>query len=394
MRKTAKILLCSGMACALAASGLAAGELRTPSVLAEETHKVAAVYSDMSAVAATSVYVRKSLSVDAADRYMMTAVVKGANRQSTYRFGLSAADNEIGQRLDFVLSTGELASYATLYGTEKRSDLGYRRLITEGISPDEEIEMTVIRDGAWFYFLVNGKLCQIRIFDIADSVPGISASGCTVNASDIRYTADDAEVTSAIEACKVNYKGYGVGNEYANYNGVRIINENSFAFETSAQSKVLEYTRMAFDGTYSGDVEVTFTTSSLAPLPTADTGDGSKWPKLALVLYYDRGYEDMLCLGVGKKQDRVETYIYNEIVQWYNHSDFTGDKSTASVIDRDGDIQFRIVISNNGYSKAFRIYVNGALFALRTSTAYGDIRFGFAGEYVSGTVRDFTVRQL
>lgn len=393
MKKTVKIALCGlAVGAALMGGAVAAVGPRYAEAASETKTPTATMSASRAEVVSSDAkYVRKALDYAPSTKYMVSAVIGASNLRSDYKFGLCAATNDIEQCLDLVLIGGEIASYATLYGTDRRYDLGYRRTITDGISSASSIRMTAIRDGDTFYLAVNGKLRQMRKFDIAPSVPGVTACGARTVADEIEYTADNAEVDAAI--AELAYSGYGVANCHANYGeeSITIKNENTFSFGARTRQNVLTYSRMAFDGGYSGDMEVSFTVSDLVPLASADTGDANKWPKLALLVYYDRGYEDMLCLGAAKKQDRIETYAFNAIVQWYNHSDLTGNASVESTIDRTGDIDFKIDISDTGTYKVFRIYVNGALFALRTSTAHGELRFGFAAEYVSATISDFTV---
>lgn len=341
---------------------------------------------------ATKSYVRKDAGVAASEKYMFTATAVLDGTASDYYFGLSAGGNAIPQNMDFVYGSangGELASYATLYNAEKRYDLGYRHMFSCDADPKTGIELSVIRDGARFYFVCDGALMQIREFDIRGTVPGFAVYNCSAAFEDAVYTDDSSAVDEAIAQCMEQAPSGGVGYCYSNFGGLES-DIDSVVFPDDAMQKPFEYSRTSFAGEYSGDVTVSFTTSGLKPNAAYDTS-GSMWPKLALLISYENGYEDMLCIGVGKKQDRVETFLFTDFTQWHNHADFTGDTSTSSVIDREGDIEFRIEISDMGTFKAYRIYVNDVLFALRSSKSYGPMTFGFASEYVAGQVKDFRV---
>ena len=146
-------------------------------------------------------------------------------------------------------------------------------------------------------------------------------------------------------------------------------------------------------GIYEKDVIVSFTTSGLKVNAANDTS-GNLWPKLALMVYNERGYADMICYGAARKQDRIETYMVNEFTQWYNHSDLTGNTDFNDTLDRNGEIDFRIYVSNTLTAKTYFVYVNDVLVATRTSTTYGAISFGFAAEYVSGTIKNITVTEV
>ena len=347
---------------------------------------------DARVTSAKKEYVRQAADVPASERYVFRADAMLSASSGDYYFGLSAGANEIPQNMDLVYGSangGELASYATLYNADKRYDLGYRRAFACGADPQKGMELCVIRDGALFYFLCEGNLMQVREFDIRASVPGFAAYNCTAAFANAEYSSDPAAVEKALEGCAAQAPQGGVGYCYSNFAGL-VFGSGSVTFPEAAAQKPFEYTKTAFAGEYSGDVTVSFTTSGLKPNPAYDTA-GNLWPKLALLISYENGYEDMLCIGVGKKQDRVETFVFTEFTQWHNHADFTGDTSAASAIDREGDIDFRIEIGDKGTFKTYRIYVNGALFALRTSKSYGPMTFGFASEYVAGTVKNFTV---
>lgn len=341
---------------------------------------------------ATKSYVRKDAGVAASEKYMFTATAVLDGTASDYYFGLSAGGNAIPQNMDFVYGSangGELASYATLYNAEKRYDLGYRHMFSCDADPKTGIELSVIRDGAQFYFVCDGALMQIREFDIRGTIPGFAVYNCSAAFEDAVYTDDSSAVDEAIAQCMAQAPSGGVGYCYSNFGGL-VLDIDSVVFPDDAMQKPFEYSRTSFAGEYSGDVTVSFTTFGLKPNAAYDTS-GSMWPKLALLISYENGYEDMLCIGVGKKQDRVETFLFTDFTQWHNHADFTGDISTESVIDREGDIDFRIEISDMGSCKAYRIYVNDVLFALRSSKSYGPMTFGFASEYVAGQVKDFRV---
>lgn len=349
--------------------------------------------SDKSVSSESAEYVRGAAEVAASTKYAISATVRLTQAGNDYRIGINAASNEIGQNMDFVYASangGEFASYATLYGAEKRYDLGYKRVLTGEVDLNGGVSFTAIRDGETFYFLIDGVLQQIRTFDIGATVPGFSVWNCTGAFTQASYSDNVDEVDAVIAFCREQSPGGGAGNIYSNFAGLQL-DETSVTFPEVCQQKPFEYTKTAFAGSYAGDVTVTFTTANLKPNASYDTAS-NLWPKLALLLNYGNGYEDMLCIGVGKKQDRMETYLYNDFPQWYNHTDFTGNTDTTSIIDRDGEIDFRIEIGNTGYSKTFRIYVNGALFALRTSKSNGDVSFGFASEYVSGEIKNFKVQ--
>lgn len=349
--------------------------------------------SDASVTSATKSYVRKDAEVPEAEKYIFTATVTLTGTGSDYRVGLSAGANTIPQNMDFVyMSTngGGIASYATLYGAEKRYDLGYRHMMYQSFAdPSVGVELSIIRDGEFFYFICEGELMQIREFDILATVPGFAVYNCTASFEGAVYTDDASVVDAAIEQCMAQAPNGGVGYAYSNFSGL-VLSGDSVVFPDNAVQKPFEYTKTAFAGSYSGDVTVSFTTSGLKPNPAYDTS-GNLWPKLAFLISYENGYEDMLCIGVGKKQDRLETCVFTEFRQWHNHADFTGDTSTASVIDREGNIDFRIEISDVGTFKAYRIYVNDVLFALRSSKSHGPMTFGFASEYCAGQVKDFKV---
>ena len=72
----------------------------------------------------------------------------------------------------------------------------------------------------------------------------------------------------------------------------------------------------------------------------------------------------------------------------------TGNTDINDTLDRNGDIHFRIYVSNTVSTKTYFVYVNGELVATRTSTSYGPVSFGFASEYVSGIIKNITVTEV
>ena len=144
---------------------------------------------------------------------------------------------------------------------------------------------------------------------------------------------------------------------------------------------------MAFEGSYTGNMEITFKTKDLAANSTYDNA-GDDMCRLRFLLYYENGQTDMICFGVAKKQNRVETYARYDVLQWFNHTDLTGGNG---YFDWKAENEIRIVLSNSGYSTAYSVYINGKLCAVRSACTSGAVSFGFEAERVSGTVSGFKV---
>jgi len=332
------------------------------------------------------VYTREGIEVPAAEKYMFSANVKVEKRSSGGSIGLCAAINTQGQILELLnMAGGELSSCASLYGSELRSDLGQIKTGVKAYS--SEFSMTVIRDGDLFYLINGEKLCQIREFTCYATVPGFSVMNASASFADISYTSDTEKIDSAIALYKKDFEGYGIGDLYANFGAVTINGASSFTVSEALMKKGMEYTRIAFDGSYCGDMEVTFTASGLKALSSADSG-GDIMCRLRFLIHSENDVTDMICLGVANKQDRIETFAYYDIAQWYYHADLTGDNR---YFDWNAENEFRIVITatENGYT--YTVYVNGALFAMRTALSSGSLRFGFEAENVYGTVSNFKV---
>lgn len=330
---------------------------------------------------------REVLSVPESTKYMLNATVAAEKQLNGSKIGLCAGTNALGQTLDFFYTVGgELSSYAAMYGNEKRSDLGQINIALS--LPTTETSLTVIRDGDLFYLICGEELCQIREFKCDATAPGFSVTNATVQYSDIEFTDDPKKVDSAIASYMHKFEGYGIGDGYANFSGITFHDAGSFTIEDAFLTKSTEYSRIAFADSYSGDMEVTFTTSGLKALASADNS-GDTMCRLRLLLYCENDVIDMICLGVANKQDRIETFSYYDIAQWYSHTDLTGNRS--DYFDWSAENEFRIVLTNTGSSNTYSVYVNGALFAVRSSGASGPVQFGFEAENVCGTVRNFKV---
>ncbi len=331
-------------------------------------------------------YTREILDVPDSDKYMLSATVSVTKLLSGAQFGLCAGSNPQGQTIDLLTSVGsDVFSYASLYGSELRSDLGEIR--TAARFSDKDPTMTVIRDGDLFYLINGSTLCQIREFPCYSTAPGFTAMSASVSFAKIEYTNDPQKVDAAIASYMSGFAGYGFGEHYANFGGINFINENSFSVDSDLMKKGVEYTRMAFAGSYSGDMEVSFTVSGLQALASADNS-GDAMCRLRLLVYCDNDVIDMICLGVANKQDRIETFAYYDIAQWFYHTDLTGD---AGYFDWSKDNRIRIRITNTNGSNTYTVYVNDALYAIRSSCVSGSVSFGFEAENVYGTVSNFKV---
>lgn len=341
----------------------------------------------------TKTYARNEyVEAQPSDCYVFSASVSLTNLADDGKAGLNAGSNILPHNMDFLYdnSRKELATYATLYNADRRLDLGYRYMLTD--STGTELSLTVLRNGKMFYFLNNGELVQMRELDIKPTVPGFTVYNGEIEYTDVYYSADKSEVEEMISQC-VPGNQLTLGQEYANFNAYNVGEDGTLTLDSRCVDKPFEYSRVGLKGVYEGDVEISFTTSQLKVNAANDTA-GDLWPKLALMVYNDNGYSDMICYGAGRKQDRIETYMVNEFYQWYNHGDLTGNTDINDTLDRNGDIQFRIYVSNTVSTKTYFVYVNGELVATRTSTSYGPVSFGFASEYVSGIIKNITVTEV
>ncbi len=330
---------------------------------------------------------REILDVPVSTKYMLRADIVPENPSTGSKIGLCAGTNSHMQILDFFgITGGELASHSTMYGNETRADLG---MIKTAISSQKtETSMTVIRDGDLFYLIQGDTLLQIREFNCDATAPGFSVSFATVQYKNIEYTNDPAAVDDAIARYMSQYKGYGIGDGHANFGGITFHDEGSFTLDESFLNKSTDYSRIAFAGSYTGDMEITFTTKELKALASADNS-GDTMCRLRFLLYSENDVVDMICLGVANKQDRIETFSTYDIAQWYNHIDLTG--ANNSYFDWEAENEIRILLTNTGKSNTYSVYVNGELCAVRTSLAMGSVTFGFEAENVCGTVSNFKV---
>ena len=335
----------------------------------------------------TGAFTREILEVPVSTKYMLRAAIVPEDPSGGAKIGLCAGTNPHGQTLDFFGNAGgELGSHSTMYGNETRADLG---MIKTAITlPKTETSMTVIRDGDLFYLISGDTLCQIREFDCDATAPGFAVSLATVRYKDIEYTDDPAAVDEAIAGYMLRYTGYGIGDGHANFGGITFHDEGSFTLEESFLKKSTEYSRIAFADSYTGDMEITFTTKELKALASADNS-GDTMCRLRFLLYSENDVVDMICFGVANKQDRIETFSTYDIAQWYNHIDLTGAQNTY--FDWEAENEIRILLTNTGKSNTYSVYVNGDLFAVRTCLAMGPVQFGFEAENVCGTVSGFKV---
>ena len=342
----------------------------------------------------TTSFKAEYLNVESSKFYVVSASTNYTQGVSSH-FGLVNNSN-YNEKLVYAIDEANRSSYsnATLYGSNKRGDLGRVR-INKTIKVKEQNNLTIIRNDDLFYMFNGGELLQIRKLDVSPTKPGLTVSSGVITFSNISYCANEEYVKSLLSDMLVPYEGYTVGNYFANYGDVVIDKQNkSVTFLESYQNHVFADSKIAFEGRYSGDLEVTFTTKNIKPLPSASRGDDSKWPKFTLVLTYEDGHEDLICIGAGNKQDRIETCIFYDFTQWHNHNDFTGDTNIDNFLDLTKENEFTVLITDTGTYKAIRVYVNGNLCAIRRSTSYGNIQFGFKTEYVSGTVQNFIVKEV
>ena len=355
----------------------------------DETDSVATVFTEAerTLIGRAGALTREILDVPTSEKYMLRAAILSEKPSGSAKIGLCAGTNAHGQTLDFFGNAGgELVSHSTMYGNEIRADLGMIK--TAATLPKTETSMTVIRDGDLFYLIEGGILCQIREFDCDATAPGFAVSLATVQYKDIEYTDDPAAIDAAIAEYMLQYKGYGIGDGHANFRGITFHDEGSFTLDESFLKKSPDYSRIAFADSYTGDMEITFKTKELKALTSADNS-GDTMCRLRFLLYSENDVVDMICLGVANKQDRIETFSTYDIAQWYNHIDLTGARNTY--FDWEAENEIRILLTNTGKSNTYSVYVNGDLFAVRTSLAMGPVQFGFEAENVCGTVSGFKV---
>lgn len=369
-----------------ASCGGAADTGESPDTSAPAAPSVEYTEESLSLGGYSGTYARKTIDVPASEGYVFSARVRAETPTKEAGIGICAGTNEQEHTLDFMCTVGgELYSYASMYGAEKRSDLG--RIGIAAASPEGESEMKVIRKGELFYLILDGTLCQIREFPCNPTIPGFSVRNATVSCSSITYTSDPAGVDAAIEECMSAYPLFGIGDLYANFRGIGFGEDGTVTVDKALMQKGAEYTRTAFAGRYTGDMEVSFTAKGLEALPSADTGTTTPC-RLKLMMWSDNDVTDIVALGVANKQDRVETFSYNDVAQWFEHADLTGN---SAFFDWSGDTHIRVVLTNTGHSITYSVYVNGALFAVRNGSASGSIAFGLEWENVSGSVSGFTV---
>ncbi len=377
----------------LLAVTIAAGLAVLPAILPAANASVAGNGSDGQLINNSKIYKRTEYAdAQPSDCYVFSATVRITALNADSKVGLNAGSNILPHNMDFLFDNGrkEFTTYATLYNADRRTDLGYRYMLTGNTG--NELSLTVVRQGKYFYFINNGELVQIRVLDIKPTVPGFTVYDGAIEYTDVYYSADSDEADNIIRQCTENVAPLALGLEYANF-GAYTADGTNLIIDARCADKPFEYSRAGLPGIYEKDVIVSFTTSGLKVNAANDTS-GNLWPKLALMVCNERGYADMICYGAARKQDRIETYMVNEFTQWYNHSDLTGNTDFNDTLDRNGEIDFRIYVSNTLTAKTYFVYVNDVLVATRTSTTYGAISFGFAAEYVSGTIKNITVTEV
>ncbi|MDR1093342.1 MAG: hypothetical protein LBL66_04255 [Clostridiales bacterium] len=332
------------------------------------------------------------------DKYMLSARVKLSGGAANYRVGLAAGIGKAGENVDFLYNSagGEFSSLATLWGADRRVDLGHRRIAGAAGDPSasgQGVVMAVIRDGARFYNLIGGELVHIRELDCGPTAPGFTVYNCAADFTDVSIEGDGAAVDAAVGAALGGKHNFTSSGHYATFPLVDTVSGGQIQFKNACRDKTFEYARVGLAGAYAGDVEIEYTTAGLTVNPAYDAAaETAHYPKIALVLTYNSEVTDYICLGVSKKQDRLELGFYWDLKPWHNGGDLTADASAASATDWARDVKVKVKIADTGHSKAVRVYVGGVLFAARKSTSYGPMRIGFASEYAAGTVKDIAVR--
>lgn len=322
--------------------------------------------------------------------YVVKMSVTPTTRNASSRLGVCAGKSACNQFVEFTLDCSTDTFYSNVEFFGSTNGTGYGKASTLASPAVDETEITVVRNGKMFYFVVDGKLVQIREVDMQASTFGYSVErgGATFVGS---YTTDKAEVEAAVKKYSDN-GGLNFGQKYANV-GVYEKTENGFKADDRLVNYGFERSVVGWGDEYEGSISVEYDLTDIKFNPENDRG-GTAYPKAALVVYNERGYLDYLCLGVADKSDRIETGLGNGFRVWWNHNDITGDSSLDSTLDLSGGVHIRVDIINTLTTKLYQIYVNGAIAAERTSFSYGNIKLGFAFDYASATVENIVVRAI
>ena len=297
------------------------------------------------------------------------------------------AQGECDQLAEFALdqSTGLYYSNVEFYGSTNAVDYGVRGTLAEG---GQDMSLTLIRDGELFYFIADGALVQIREAGMLASSFGFTIRNGTAVVSG-SWSAADADVDAALAQYAAGE--LTIGKQYANISSYTPV-EGGFAVDARCVGYGFDYSMVGWGDWYDGSICVEHELTDITYDPNNDTG-GSRWPKIGLVVYNERGFRDYLCLGVASKSDRVETGLANGFSIWWNHTDLTADPDYASTVDLSGGVQMKVVITNTGTTKIYDVYVNGVFAARRVSYAYGDVRLGFACDYAACTIKNISVTE-
>lgn len=322
--------------------------------------------------------------------YVLKLSMTPTSKTASSKLGVCAAESSCGQFVEFTLNCSEDLFYSNVEFYESVNGTGYGKAGTLVSPEQDETDIIVIRDGTLFYFIVDDALVQIREVDMLASSFGFSVErgGATFVGS---YCMDETEVDAAVEKYSDN-GGLTFGQQFSNIASYTKT-ENGFIVDERCKDYGFDYSLVGYGEEYEGSISVEYDLKDIKFNAENDRG-GSVYPKIALVVYNERGYYDYICLGVADKSDRVETGLATGFKVWWNHTDLTGDTSEDNTLDLSEGVHMRVDIVNTLTTKIYQIYVNGALAAQRTSLSYGGVQLGFACDYASATVENITVTEI
>ena len=130
----------------LLAVTIAAGLAVLPAILPAANASVAGNGSDGQLINNSKIYKRTEYAdAQPSDCYVFSATVRITALNADSKVGLNAGSNILPHNMDFLFDNGrkEFTTYATLYNADRRTDLGYRYMLTGNTG--NELSLTVVR---------------------------------------------------------------------------------------------------------------------------------------------------------------------------------------------------------------------------------------------------------
>jgi hypothetical protein len=248
----------------------------------------------------------------------------------------------------------------------------------DGIDYENEIELTVVRDGIKIYYFVDGTLIYEKDSIITSSGrPGLITMNYEAVFSNFNITTDETEIDEFIGnyvfSNVFGWTGHGNFNIFENS-----IFLNDTLYDVAFDSNQIENDNILLEDSFF--VEFDLSQVRYAPMEWV-------WPKLNLLLIKEDGVLSDFAVGVNPtKQNRFETNI-DGWMNWDNFDNIDWTLTNTIRIERlitaEGTAEFRLFLNDTPATIAGENYIE---------TNYVDnYRLGLSFDYASGLISNLRV---